>query len=124
MRPFEQLITFLPVLDLDKTVYFYKEILELPLARDQGDCKIFRVSSSAYLGFCSRSNIPSPTSSVILTFITNEVDEWFNKLIPAGAKVEKPPSYNPKYGIYHAFIEDPNGYRIEIQKFDEPLPER
>lgn len=123
MKPFQQYITFLTVHDLDKTVYFYKEILELPLVRDQGDCKIFRVSSSAYLGFCSRLNIPSPSPSVILTFITNEVDAWCNKLINAGAKVEKPPSYNPKYEIYHAFLEDPNGYRIEIQKFDNPLPE-
>ncbi len=122
MKPFEQLITFLPSTDLQRTSDFYLNGLELPLVRDQGDCKIFRVSPAGFIGFCSRIEVPSPTRSIILTFVTNEVDEWFAKLVNAGALVDKPPTYNPKYAIYQAFVLDPNGYRIEIQRFDEPLP--
>lgn len=122
MYPFDHFITFLPVLDLKATVHFYQDILALPLVRDQGDCKIFRISSSGYIGFCLRSEIPIPSKSIILTLVTNDVDEWFTRMTNNGADVEKPPTYNPKYKIYHAFILDPNGYRIEIQRFDDPLP--
>lgn len=122
MKPFDHLITFLPVLDLETTVHFYQNILDLPLVRDQEDCKIFRISSTGFIGFCSRWEIPTPSKSIILTLVTNDVDEWYTRLINNGATVEKPPTYNPKYKIYHAFFLDPNGYRIEIQRFDEPLP--
>ncbi|GIV66431.1 MAG: VOC family protein [Chloroflexota bacterium] len=122
MRPFEQLITFLPAIDLIRTTDFYQNVLELPLVRDQGDCKIFRVSSGGFIGFCSRPEIPSPANSIILTLITSDVDECFAKLVNAGAISIKTPTYNPKYAIYHAFLLDPNGYQIEIQCFDDPLP--
>ncbi|GAP10837.1 uncharacterized protein conserved in bacteria [Bellilinea caldifistulae] len=122
MKSFEQLITFLPSKDLQTTTNFYQNVLELPLVRDQGDCKIFRVSPAGLIGFCSRPELPSPAKSIILTLITDEVDEWFKKLVKAGAQVEKPPTYNLKYAIYQAFVFDPNGYRIEIQRFDDPLP--
>ncbi len=122
MIPFQQLITFLPVVNLQSTLLFYQNVLALPLVRDQGDCLIFQVSSTGFIGFCVRPEVPSAKSSVIITLITDEVDQWFDKLIKNGATVEKPPAYNPKYAIYHAFVLDPNGYRLEIQRFDEPLP--
>jgi catechol 2,3-dioxygenase-like lactoylglutathione lyase family enzyme len=31
--------------------------------------------------------------------------------------VPKPPAHNPRYGIYHCFLHDPNGYLVEIQSF-------
>ncbi len=27
---------------------------------------------------------------------------------------------NPEYRIYHCFLRDPDGYQIEIQRFDDP----
>jgi catechol 2,3-dioxygenase-like lactoylglutathione lyase family enzyme len=38
-----------------------------------------------------------------------------------GVEVSGPPQSNPKYQIYHFFLKDPDGYWIEIQKFDHPL---
>jgi hypothetical protein len=32
----------------------------------------------------------------------------------------KPPTYNERYQIYHLFARDPNGYLIEIQRFEDP----
>ena len=102
MKTFDHFITFLPVLDLKNTVHFYQNILALPLVRDQGDCKIFRISSTGFIGFCSRDEIPTPSKSIIFTLVTNDVDEWYSSLINNGATAEKPPTYNPKYKIYHA----------------------
>jgi hypothetical protein len=30
-----------------------------------------------------------------------------------------PPQDNPRYGIYHFFFEDPDGYKLEIQSFHD-----
>ena len=119
--PIEQQITFLYAGDLDATARFYERVLGLPLARDQGDCRIYRVSSDGYIGFCRRDDAPDQPAGVILTLVTDEVDAWYERLRAEGVVFEKPPAENPKYGIYHCFLRDLNGYLIEIQRFHEPL---
>ena len=88
-----QQITFLDTRDLGRTADFYERILGLRLARDQGSCRIYHVSGSSYVGFCERADAPPQ---------------------PQGAE-------NPPYRIYNAFVRDPNGYLLEIQRFWEPL---
>ena len=56
---------------------------------------------------------------VILTLVTVDVDIWHGYLACQGVALE-PPTHNPTYGIYHFFLQDPNGYLIEIQRFDDP----
>jgi catechol 2,3-dioxygenase-like lactoylglutathione lyase family enzyme len=116
----EQTITFLHTPDLEETDRFYREILGLSEALDQGDCKIYRVSSDGYLGFCRRETATGESDGIILTLVTEEVDAWFRHLRDNGVAFEKPPTLNPRYGIYHCFLRDPNGYLIEIQHFDDP----
>ena len=57
---------------------------------------------------------------LILTLVTSEVDAWHQYLSDRGVGFEKPPSLNPQYDIYHCFLRDPNGYLIEIQRFNDP----
>jgi catechol 2,3-dioxygenase-like lactoylglutathione lyase family enzyme len=124
--PLDAQITFLYTRDLAATARFYEEIVALPLKLDQGNCRIYRVSSDGYLGFCQRDDapqrLPAPDAHhVILTLITPEVDEWYHRLSGRGVVFEKPPAVNPKYNIYHCFLRDPNGYLIEIQRFLDPF---
>ena len=118
--PIDQQITFLYTCDLAATARFYEEVLGLPLVLDQGDCRIYRVSDGACVGFCQRSSAPERPSGVILTLVTPEVDRWYRYLGDQGVVFEKPPALNPKYDIYHCFLRDPNGYLIEIQRFLDP----
>lgn len=118
--PFEQTVTFLHTSDLDATSHFYEDILELPLVRDQGVCRIYKTSGDAYLGFCTHLETPAKTG-IILTLVTPSVDEWYATLRSKGVEIVNPPAHNPKYNIYHFFFKDPNGYTLEIQRFDEPL---
>lgn len=120
MSAFTQFITFLATRDLAHTDEFYARVLGLPLARNQGDCRIYRASARAFIGFCERAST-TEARGVILTLVTNDVDGWYERLRAQGVVFEKPPTYNPRYGIYHCFLRDPNGYLIEIQRFDEPL---
>jgi catechol 2,3-dioxygenase-like lactoylglutathione lyase family enzyme len=116
----EQQITFLYTTDLARTADFYERLLGLRLARDQGACRLYHVGGHAYLGFCQREAAPE-TQGVCVTFVTEQVDEWCAQLQAQGVAFEKLPAENPPYRIYNAFLRDPNGYLLEIQRFWEPL---
>jgi catechol 2,3-dioxygenase-like lactoylglutathione lyase family enzyme len=114
-------VTFLYTADLAETAVFYETILELPLILDQGACRIYGTGSGAFLGFCQHlSGGGQSDSGVILTLVSQEVDAWYDYLSQKGIQFEKPPQFNPKFNIYHCFLRDPNGYLIEIQRFDDP----
>jgi len=57
--------------------------------------------------------------SPIITLVTEDVDKVYNKLINKGLKIAESPKLNKKFNIYHFFFKDPNGYKIEIQRFLE-----
>jgi catechol 2,3-dioxygenase-like lactoylglutathione lyase family enzyme len=116
-----QQITFLHAQDLEETRRFYTEVLGLPLVRNQGTCLIFRVNQAAFLGFCEHIERIPPGRKVILTLVSDDVDGWYAALKENGQSLIDPPMANPNYQIYHFFISDPNGYWIEIQRFDQPL---
>ncbi len=120
--PFSSQITFLYTPDLEATAHFYEQVLGLPLKLDQGTCRIYQISRDGYLGFCQRDSAPQESSApakqdVIMTFVTSEVDDWYQRLCGQGVAFEKPPSVNAKYNIYHCFLRDTNGYLLEIQSF-------
>jgi catechol 2,3-dioxygenase-like lactoylglutathione lyase family enzyme len=116
-----QQITFLDTRDLASTADFYERVLRLRLARDQGSCRIYHVSGTSYVGFCQRAHAPAVPQGVVLTLVTDHVDDWCAHLRCHGVEFVKEPADNPPYRIYNAFVRDPNGYLIEIQRFWEPL---
>ncbi len=118
---FNQQIIFLPTLDLTTTTHFYETRLGLLLTRAQTDCHIYQVSPAGYLGFCQRAEPLLDPARVIITLVTQEVDDWHARLQARGLVFETAPTLNPRYNIYHCFLRDPNGYRLEIQRFNEPL---
>ncbi|BAY32408.1 glyoxalase/bleomycin resistance protein/dioxygenase [Nostoc carneum NIES-2107] len=123
--PIDQQITFLYTQDLAASASFYEDKLGFHLWLDQGTCRIYTVTGSGYLGLCQesgifRTEINEKQSSVIFTLVTQQVDEWYEYLQQQGVEFEQPPTFNEKYKIYHFFLRDPNGYLIEIQRFESP----
>ena len=110
-------ITFLHTRDITATAHFYAQVMGLELVIDQGDCKIYRITPTALLGFCERATAPQEPRGIIFTLISEDVDGWYDYLAAQGVVYETPPTLNEKYQIYHSFVRDPNGYLIEIQKF-------
>ena len=115
---FNSQITFFGVADIHRTAQFYEKVLGLELVVDQGTCRIYRSAGNAYVGFCEHLE-QEAKEGLILTFVTDKVDEWFSRLKEQDLAVDKEPAHNEKYGIYHCFVRDPDGYRIEIQRFDD-----
>lgn len=117
--PFSQTITFFYTADLERTAEFYERVLGLPLALDQGACRIYRASPGGLVGFCRHLNPPAQPGGAILTLVTADVDGWAARLVRQGVALEKPPALNEKFKIYHCFVRDPNGLLVEIQRFED-----
>lgn len=116
-----QQITFLHAENLSASREFYSDWLGLTLVRDQSTCLIFKVTDQAYLGFCEHIEPITPGRKVILTLVSDDVDGWYELLKTKTDNIIQPPQANSTYQIYHFFIKDPDGYWVEIQRFDNPL---
>ncbi len=118
--PIDQQVTFIYSRDLARSVRFYAEVLGLEQVLDQGACGIFRVAGEAFLGVCTDPARGVAPEGLTLTFVTPEVDAWHDRLVAAGVTVEGPPRENPDFKIYNFFACDPDGYRLEFQRFLDP----
>ncbi|MEC9072988.1 MAG: VOC family protein, partial [Myxococcota bacterium] len=85
--PFAQSVCFFHTADLEATHRFYHQDLGLPLALDQGACRIYQVSSDGYIGFCTHRE-PAAPDGVILTLVTPEVEAACARLEAAGVPFE------------------------------------
>ncbi len=119
MSRFDQQVTFLLVDDLDRSTLFYRDTLGLSLVLDQGDCRIFGVTATAFVGVCERRG-RTDRDSVLVTFVTDDVDGVHETLAAAGVPCEKAPQRYDDYDVYHAFYRDPDGFLVEVQRFLDP----
>ena len=117
--PIDAQITFLPSSDLAASRAFYGGVLGLDLVVDQGVCLIFRVTDDAFIGTCEHLE-PVDQRSVIVTLVTEDVDGWCDRIRMRGGQFRSGPEHSERFGIYHAFIDDPDGNHLEIQRFDDP----
>jgi catechol 2,3-dioxygenase-like lactoylglutathione lyase family enzyme len=122
MKPkrFDQFVSFIYCEDLEKTCAFYEKIIGLEMVLDQGPCRIFRVAPDGFLGVCTQMDPPKEKKGIILTFVSNDVDGWYEYLKQFHLTFEKTPQFNEKFNIYHLFVRDPAGYLVEIQEFKDP----
>ena len=115
----DALVTFLNVSDLDRADNFYRVQLGLDLVTDQGACRIYRVAAGGYLGVCSHAG-PAAPEGVIVTLVRDDVEGYCAAIAERGVAFEKPPTHNERFGITHAFLRDPDGHLVEVQRFDDP----
>ena len=85
----DQFVVFIFPEDLQASIQFYEDVLGLELAQDQSDCRIYQVAGEAFLGVCScRPGRSSTPGSVVLTFVTPKVEEWYEYLTSQGSPDE------------------------------------
>jgi catechol 2,3-dioxygenase-like lactoylglutathione lyase family enzyme len=118
---FDGLVTFIYTPNTKRAFRFYEEVLDLPLVRDEGAARIYRVAKHGYLGVCRESaERPCRPGGVCLSLVTDTVDGWYERLTDLGVAVEGHPEALADYGVYSFFLRDPDGYLIEVQRFDDP----
>ncbi|MEM7425610.1 MAG: VOC family protein [Pseudomonadota bacterium] len=99
---------------------FYENVLGLAPDKCRPTARIYRSAPGAFVGVCKvfGDRIVEPAGSM-LTFVTDDVDGWYERLTAAGADVAGPPHVLERFSIYTFFARDPNGYVIEFQSFLE-----
>jgi predicted enzyme related to lactoylglutathione lyase len=113
-------ITFLYYRDLGRAVAFYRDVLQLELARDQGWCKIFAIGSGGCVGLVdeTRGSLRAASDKpVLLGFVVEDVDAWHRHLSEAGVEGLTAPTLHHGIGVYGFFAKDPEGYKLEFQRF-------
>jgi predicted enzyme related to lactoylglutathione lyase len=116
-KRWDGLIAFYGTKDLELTHKFYNKLLELPLYKDQGECRIYNVPGGGMIGFCTHLTVVTGERSPIITLLAKDVDNIYARIVESGFAIPKLPEENKKFNIYHFFVKDPNGYTVEIQKF-------
>lgn len=112
---YDGLIVFMGTRDMEKTHWFYSGLCGLKVYLDQGGCRLYSVEGGGKIGFCS--HMTSGDNETLLTLVTDRVDEIYGVFANEGVEVDGEPRLNKKYGLYHFFAKDPDGHRVEIQKF-------
>ena len=78
------------------------------------------MAGEAFLGVCAGTKDAAAPEGVTYTFVTPEVDAWHARLADRDVSIEGPPRENERFRIYNFFARDPDGYRLEFQRFLDP----
>jgi predicted enzyme related to lactoylglutathione lyase len=119
------LLTFFYYKDMVKAGEFYEKIMGFELVQDQKWAKIFKVADNAFMG-CVDGNIGyhkhDPTKPVMLTVIVDDPDAWYEHFFENGVETLNKPHDDVELNMRIFLLHDPEGYVIEIQKFNDPFP--
>ncbi len=111
-------ITFLYYRDLPTAMRFYEDILGLPLAIDQGWCKIYEICPGAHVGLVDETrgmNKWQPVKTVQLCIRVPDVDAWYSYAQEEALDGLSELFINEEIGIRAFVFNDPEGYQVEIQ---------
>ncbi|MCK0150507.1 VOC family protein [Marivita sp. S6314] len=114
----ELAITFFYYRDLPQAMRFYEDVLGLPLAIDQGWCKIYRICPGAHVGLVDESkgmNKWTADKPVQLCIRVPDVDAWYTYAQELNVDGLSSLFVNDEIGIRAFVFNDPEGYQIEIQ---------
>jgi hypothetical protein len=106
-------IVFMSTQMRDEIVSFYTSSFGMEIWLEQRDCTILR-HDNLMIGFCQRENADT---GGIVTFFYGSNEEVDGKYTQLQDLAEGPPRENDKYRIYHFFLRDPEGRRLEVQRF-------
>lgn len=111
-------ITFFYYRDLAAAMAFYEDVLGLPLAIDQGWCKIYRICPGAHVGLVDETrgmNKWAATKPVQLCIRVADVEGWYAYAQSSQLNGLSQLFENQALGIRAFVCHDPEGYQIEIQ---------
>lgn len=115
--------------DLARSVAFYRDVLGLRLAFDDGEnYASFDVTEGFSLSLFRHdlmaeaigSDAPVGGDRAVLVFASSDVDAEAERLAARGVEIVAPPTDRPDWGIRTLHLRDPDGHLVEI---NAPLPD-
>jgi catechol 2,3-dioxygenase-like lactoylglutathione lyase family enzyme len=108
--------------DLEEAESFYGDILGLERVLDYGFAKIYRISLSTFIGLVDETkgmHDPSEPKTVTLSFVTQEIDQWYQYLKSRGVEIRNPLKDASRHATRGFVAYDPAGYFLEFERFLE-----
>ena len=99
------------VSNMDTSISFYRDVLELPVKTFSNDWTEFFSSGTVIALHPAKSNV-KPSSSLLIGFMVSDMEAVAKKLKNKNVKFFKEPK-EESFGK-HAIIEDPDGHLISI----------
>ncbi|MCJ7622906.1 MAG: VOC family protein [Anaerolineaceae bacterium] len=100
--------------------YFYEEKLGLKRVLDYGFATIHQISPTSYVGLVDETKGMHKTTkpkTVTLSFITEEIDEWYQYLNQLDVKMHHPLDNATRHPTRGFVAYDPEGYFLEFETF-------
>jgi len=120
-------IIFFYYKNLDVAQQFYEDVLGLEVVLDYGFAKVFRISQTLFLGIVDEQkgmHRAEEPKTVTLSFVTNEIDEWYDYLSVQGVDISGPVKDASRHPTRGFVAYDPEGYYLEFERFlDHPQNE-
>jgi predicted enzyme related to lactoylglutathione lyase len=116
--PNQLAITFFYYRDLPRAMAFYEDVMGLPLAIDQGWCKIYQICPGAHVGLVDEAKGMNKWAEVMpvqLCIRVPNVDAWYEYCTGLALDNLSELFVNDQLGIRAFVFNDPEGYQIEIQ---------
>ncbi len=114
--------------DLEAAHSFYDEVIGLEMVLDYGFAKLFRISQSSYIGLVDAQkgmHSADEPKTVTLSFVTEEIDEWYEYLVEKGVDMRGPVKDATRHPTRGFVAYDPEGYFLEFERFlEHPQNER
>jgi len=111
---------FLYYQDLTRAQEFYEETLGLKRVLDYGFASIHQVSPTSYVGLVDEArgmHKSSEPKSVTFSFITEEIDEWYQYLKAEEVEMHRPLADATRHPTRGFVAYDPEGYLLEFETF-------
>lgn len=116
----EQNVVWLYTEQLDRLAGFYRDVIGLKRVLDQGNCQVFQVSPTGFLGVCNKPGRPLGTKGMVFTFLVADVEAAYQHFKARGVAFDAPPDMSADQPIHSCFFRDPEGYLLEMQEFNDP----
>jgi predicted enzyme related to lactoylglutathione lyase len=117
-------IVFLYYRDIPAAQRFYEDVIGLRLTVDQGYSKIYQISPTSFVGLVDETqglHRASDAKPVTLSFVTEQVDAWYEYLVSRGVRVRGPVRDGTRQPTRGFVAYDPEGYFLEFERFlDHP----
>jgi catechol 2,3-dioxygenase-like lactoylglutathione lyase family enzyme len=104
--------TFMHVLNLRQSRDFYVS-LGLDVVMDEPKYVRLAGQNDFYIGMEQRAADQVGGAGIGLNIQVDDIDKFYKKLSATGVAFDQPPTDMP-WGARHAFLTDPNGYRVGL----------
>ncbi len=114
LPPIRQMMTFLPVRDLARSLAFSRTNFGLAPAYQRPGVAILEVRPDSFLGLAHKPDRPADEKTITFSFVVEDAAAWSDALTAAGVITKGPPVFKPEFGINIVYATDPDGHTIEV----------